>query len=70
LSYAFLLEEMARIAGSDAAQGRIILAHLGNGASLAADGTLLSQLFCLPAGGQVAAQQKKLYDEPYLRRLL
>ena len=36
LSYAFLMEELARIAGSEAAQGRIILAHLGNGASLAA----------------------------------
>jgi acetate kinase len=36
LSYAFLVEELARLAGSEAAQGRVILAHLGNGASLAA----------------------------------
>ena len=36
LSYAFLMEELARVAGSEAAQGRVILAHLGNGASLAA----------------------------------
>src|SRR5512143_3906120 len=36
LSYAFLMEELARLAGSEAAQGRVILAHLGNGASLAA----------------------------------
>ncbi|MBZ5570128.1 MAG: acetate/propionate family kinase [Acidobacteriia bacterium] len=36
LSYAFLMEELARLAGSAAAQGRVILAHLGNGASLAA----------------------------------
>jgi acetate kinase len=36
LSYAFLMEELARLAGPEAAQGRIILAHLGNGASLAA----------------------------------
>jgi len=36
LSYAFLMEELARLAGSDAAQGRVVLAHLGNGASLAA----------------------------------
>jgi len=36
LSYAFLMEELARLAGSQAAQGRVILAHLGNGASLAA----------------------------------
>jgi acetate kinase len=36
LSYEFLMEELARLAGADAAQGRVILAHLGNGASLAA----------------------------------
>ena len=36
LSYAFLMEELARTAGVDAAQGRVILAHLGNGASMAA----------------------------------
>ena len=36
LSYAFLVEELARLAGAEAAQGRVILAHLGNGASLAA----------------------------------
>jgi acetate kinase len=36
LSYAFLMGELARLAGSEAAQGRVILAHLGNGASLAA----------------------------------
>ena len=36
LSYTFLMGELARVAGRDAAQGRIILAHLGNGASLAA----------------------------------
>ena len=36
LSYEFLMEELARLAGPDAAQGRVILGHLGNGASLAA----------------------------------
>jgi len=36
LSYAYLMEELARVAGATAAQGRVILAHLGNGASLAA----------------------------------
>jgi acetate kinase len=35
LSYAFLMGELARLAGPGA-QGRVILAHLGNGASLAA----------------------------------
>jgi acetate kinase len=36
LLYAFLIEELARMAGPEAAQGRVTLAHLGNGASLAA----------------------------------
>ena len=36
LSYSFLMRELARLAGMEAAQGRVILAHLGNGASLAA----------------------------------
>jgi len=36
LSYEFLMGELARLAGRQAAQGRVILAHLGNGASLAA----------------------------------
>jgi len=36
LSYAYLMEELARAAGPEAAHGRVILAHLGNGASLAA----------------------------------
>jgi acetate kinase len=35
-SYQFLMEELARLVGPDVAQGRVILAHLGNGASLAA----------------------------------
>lgn len=36
LSYAFLMEELERVAGRDAARGKVILAHLGNGASLVA----------------------------------
>lgn len=36
LSYGYLMEEIERLAGKEAAQGRVILAHLGNGASLAA----------------------------------
>jgi len=38
LSYAFLMGELSRLAGAQAVQGRVILAHLGNGASLAAVG--------------------------------
>jgi acetate kinase len=36
LSYTFLIEELARVAGSNAAKGNVIIAHLGNGASMAA----------------------------------
>ncbi len=36
LSYSFLMQELARVGGGEAASGRVILAHLGNGASLAA----------------------------------
>jgi acetate kinase len=36
LSYAYLMEELAGVAGPGAARGRVILAHLGSGASLAA----------------------------------
>jgi len=36
LSYTFLMQELARLGDPAAARGRVILAHLGNGASLAA----------------------------------
>ena len=36
LSYAYLMQELKRVAGENAANGRVILAHLGSGASLAA----------------------------------
>ena len=36
LSYAYLMEELERVAGAKGSQGHVILAHLGNGASLAA----------------------------------
>jgi acetate kinase len=36
LSYAYLIQELERLAGPQAAAGRLILAHLGNGSSLAA----------------------------------
>jgi acetate kinase len=42
LSYAYLMEELSRIAGVEAARQRVILAHLGNGASLAAVRDLMS----------------------------
>ncbi len=36
LSYAYLMEELARLGDSAATKGRVILAHLGTGASMAA----------------------------------
>jgi len=36
LSYAYLMQELARLGDPAATKGRVILAHLGNGASLAA----------------------------------
>ncbi len=36
LSYSYLMEELASVAGSETAHGRVILAHLGSGASMAA----------------------------------
>src|SRR6185437_5053691 len=36
LSFSFLIDELHRLAGSDIANGKVILAHLGSGASLAA----------------------------------
>jgi acetate kinase len=56
LSYAYLLDELARTAGHEAANGRVILAHLGNGASLAAvkDGRSLdTSMGFTPAAGLV-----------------
>jgi len=56
LSYTFLMEELSRLAGPDAARGRVILAHLGNGSSLAAvrDGLGIDTTMAFtPLGGVV-----------------
>lgn len=56
LSYTFLMEELARVAGAEVAQGRVILAHLGNGASMAAvrDGKCIdTSMGFTPAAGLV-----------------
>lgn len=54
LSYAYLLEQLGRIAGGETAKGRVILAHLGSGASLAAvrDGKSIdTSMGFTPTGG-------------------
>jgi len=56
LSYEFLMAELLRVAGDGAARGRVILSHLGNGASLAAvkDGTGIdTTMGFTPAAGLV-----------------
>ncbi len=54
LSYSFLMEELTRVAGARAARGRVILAHLGSGASLAAargGKSIDTSMGFTPAGG-------------------
>lgn len=54
LSYNYLMQELERLAGKEAANGRVILAHLGNGASLAAvyqGKSIDTSMGFTPAGG-------------------
>jgi acetate kinase len=56
LSYSFLMQELEVVAGAKAARGRVILAHLGNGASMAAvrDGKSMdTSMGFTPAAGLV-----------------
>ena len=56
LSYTYLLQELGRLAGESAARGRVVFAHLGNGASLAAvrDGACIdTSMGFTPAAGVV-----------------
>jgi acetate kinase len=60
LSCAFLVHELERLAGKRAASGRVILAHLGGGASITAvrDGSSVDTSMGLtPAGGLPAASR-------------
>ncbi len=60
LSYEFLLEELARLGDPAATKGRVILAHLGNGASLAAvrDGQSIdTSMGFTPAAGLVMSSR-------------
>jgi acetate kinase len=60
LSYEFLMEELAHLADPAATKGRVILAHLGNGASLAAvrDGKSIdTSMGFTPTGGLVMSSR-------------
>ncbi len=74
LSYTFLLEELERLDGEQAARGRVILAHLGNGASMAAvkDGRCIDTTMAFtPAAGLPMSTRSGDLDPgifPYLAR--
>jgi len=74
LSYAYLMEELTRLGDPAATKGRIILAHLGNGASLAAvrDGKSIdTSMGFTPTAGLVMSTRSGDLDPglaPYLAR--
>jgi acetate kinase len=74
LSYSFLMEELARLGDPAAKKGRVILAHLGNGASLAAvrDGKSIdTSMGFTPTAGLVMSTRSGDLDPgvaPYLAR--
>ena len=74
LSYAYLMEELARLGDPTSTKGRVILAHLGNGASLAAvsDGKSIdTSMGFTPTAGLVMSTRSGDLDPglaPYLAR--
>jgi acetate kinase len=74
LSYAYLMEELARLGDPAATTGRIILAHLGNGASMAAvrDGKSIdTSMSFTPTAGLVMSTRSGDLDPslfPYFAR--
>jgi acetate kinase len=75
LSYAFLIEELMRLGDPSAKKGRVILAHLGNGASMAAvrNGKSIDTSMCFtPTAGLVMSTRSGDLDPglaPYLARM-
>jgi acetate kinase len=73
ISYEFLLEELTHVAGAEAARGRVILAHLGSGSSLAAvrNGTCIdTTMGFTPTGGLVMGTRTGDLDPGVLIHLL
>jgi acetate kinase len=74
LSYAYLMEELARLSDPAATTGRVILAHLGNGASMAAvrDGKSIdTSMSFTPTAGLVMSTRSGDLDPslfPYFAR--
>jgi len=73
LSYEYILQELAQEAGAPAAQGRLIVAHLGNGASMAAiEGgrSLDTSMGLTPTGGLVMSTRSGDLDPGVILYLL
>ncbi|HEY1190967.1 MAG TPA: acetate/propionate family kinase [Gemmata sp.] len=73
ISYQYLLEELERVAGAEAARGRVIFAHLGAGASLAAvrNGKCVDTTMSFtPTGGLVMGTRTGDLDPGVLVHLL
>lgn len=74
LSYAYLMEELTRLGDSAATRGRVILAHLGNGASMAAvraGESIDTSMSFTPTAGLVMSTRSGDLDPgvaPYLAR--
>ncbi|MGH6899994.1 MAG: acetate/propionate family kinase [Geminicoccaceae bacterium] len=73
LSYEFLIQELARVAGAAAARGRVVIAHLGNGASMAAirdSHSIDTTMGFMPSGGLMMSTRSGDLDPGVLLHLL
>jgi acetate kinase len=73
LSYTYLMGELARIAGPEVADGRVLLAHLGSGASMAAvqNGRSVDTTMSLtPTAGLVMSTRSGDLDPGFLLYLM
>ncbi len=73
LSYEYIIGELARVAGRGTAQGKVIIAHLGNGASMAAlrnGKSLETTMGFTPAGGLVMSSRSGDLDPGVLAYLI
>jgi acetate kinase len=74
LSYEYIIGELAQLAGPEVARGKVIIAHLGNGASMAAlknGKSIETTMGFTPAGGLVMGSRSGDLDPgilPYLLR--
>lgn len=73
LSYEYIMCELTALAGADVAQGRIIIAHLGNGASMAAiqhGKSMETSMGFTPTGGLVMSTRPGDLDPGVMLYLL